>query len=67
MSSFSWPLSRLAKSFDETWEFQRVGEKTNVVRSFELHAKSTFTRPILWLISFLLKKAINQQLRQMKE
>lgn len=67
MSAFSAPLSWLAKSFDETWEFERDGEKTTVVRSFELHAQSALTRPILWLISLLLRKAIDQQLRQIRD
>jgi hypothetical protein len=66
MQDFSAPLSRLATSFEETWEFQRVGNVTRVTRSFELHAKSAFTRPFLWLISFLLKRAIARHLRQMR-
>jgi hypothetical protein len=32
-----------------------------------LHAKSAFTRPFLWLISFLLKRAIARHLRQLRD
>jgi hypothetical protein len=67
MGEFSPPLSRLATEFDETWHFEPTGEGTRVVRSFELHPKSSVTRPLLWLISILLKRAIAQHLRQIRE
>ena len=67
MGQFSPPLSRLATGFIETWEFSRIGRDTRVARSFELHATSGVTRPLLWLISILLKKAIARHLRQMRE
>jgi hypothetical protein len=67
LTDFSPPLSRLATGFVETWAFEQRGDSTRVVRSFEMHAKSFFTRPILWLISFLLKRAIARHLRQMRE
>src|SRR5438105_12141713 len=51
MEEFSPPLSRLATGFEESWAFQRLGEATKVTRSFHLHPKSSFTRPVLWLIS----------------
>ena len=67
MHEFSPPLSRLATGFEETWEFSCVGRDTRVVRIFELHARSRVTRPLLWLISILLKKAIARHLRQMRD
>ncbi len=67
MAEFSAPLSRLATDIGETWEFERAGDTTNVVRSFQLHARSALTRPFLWLISKLLKRAIDRHLRQMSE
>lgn len=67
MGSFSAPLSHLATSFEEEWEFQRMDQATRVTRSFVLHATSAFTRPFLWLISVLLKRAIARNLRQMRE
>ena len=67
MHEFSPPLSRLATGFEETWEFSCVGRDTRVVRFFELHARSRVTRPLLWLISILLKRAIARHLRQMRD
>jgi hypothetical protein len=64
---FSPPLSRLATGFDETWEFHRQGDVTLVTRSFELYARSAMTRPAVWLMSLLLKRAIARQLRQMRD
>jgi len=62
---FSAPLSHLATHFEETWEFESVGDKTRVTRFFQLHAKSALTRPLLWVISLFLKRAIARNLRQM--
>lgn len=66
MGEFSPPLSRLATGFDETWRFERRGEVTGVVRSFDLHPRSVAARPLLWLISILLKQAVARHLRQMQ-
>lgn len=63
---FSPPLSRLATSFEEIWEFQRVENQTKVTRSFRLHAKSMLARCLLWMISFLLKRAIARHLQEMR-
>lgn len=63
MGEFSKPLSRLATGFVETWDFERQGNKTKVIRSFEMNAKSLFTKPVLWFISFFLKRAIARHLR----
>jgi Polyketide cyclase / dehydrase and lipid transport len=66
MGDFSKPLSRLATGFVETWEFEQVGYETRAVRSFELNAKSMLTKPLLWLISFFLKRAIARHLTEIK-
>ena len=66
MKDFSRPLSRLASGFVETWEFERLDTGTRVMRSFELQARSALTRPVLWLIALLLKRAVARHLRQMK-
>jgi hypothetical protein len=67
MKEFSPPLSRLATSFVESWAFQRVGTATRVTRTFELYPKSGLTRPALWLISLLLRRAVARHLRQMRD
>lgn len=66
LKEFSPPLSRLATWFVETWDFERVGNQTKVTRSFELKAKSLVAWPVLWVISFMLKKAIARHLREMR-
>jgi hypothetical protein len=67
MTGFSPPLSRLATAFDESWAFEPVGTATRVTRSFELHPRSAVTRPALWLISLLLRRAVARHLRQMRD
>jgi hypothetical protein len=65
MGDFSPPLSRLASRFVETWDFRPRGNETDVVRTFEMHAKSAATKPLLWLISFFVKRAIARHLRDL--
>ena len=66
MGDFSRPLSRLAIRFVETWDFERVGDATNVARSFEISPRSTLARPVLRLLSFFLKRAIARHLTDIK-
>lgn len=66
MGNFSNPLSSLAASFVETWEFERIGNETKAIRSFELNAKSMLTKPVLWFISFFLNRAIARHLTEIK-
>jgi hypothetical protein len=66
LEEFSAPLARLATWFEETWDFERSDNTTKVTRSFKLHAKSALTRPLLWVISIFLKKAIARHLAQMR-
>lgn len=66
MEDFSPPLSRLATRFEEVWTFERLPEGTRVVRSFTLHPKSVATRPLLWLISLLLRRAIARNLSEIR-
>jgi len=67
MKEFTPPLSRLATRFEESWAFERIGSATRVTRSFELYPKSGLTRPVLWLISLLLRRAIARHRRQMRD
>jgi len=67
MHEFSPPVSRLATSFDETWEFQVTDHGTKAVRLFELHPKSMLASPLLWIISLILKRAIARHLEQMRQ
>lgn len=64
---FSPPVSRLATHFEEVWEFRPRDEQTLVIRTFHLHPRSGLTRVALWLISFLLKRAVLRHLRQLRD
>ena len=67
MGEFSPPLSRLATGFDETLGVRadrRADEGRPLASSCT--RRSTATRPLLWLISILLKRAIARHLRQMQ-
>lgn len=66
MADFSPPLSRLATRFEEEWVFERAGDATLAARTFRLYPKSVLTRPAVWLISLLLRRAVARHLRQMK-
>lgn len=66
LSEFSPPVSQLATDFVETWDFACHGEATEVSRSLELHPKSAWTKPVLWMVSQLLKRAIQRHLKEMK-
>lgn len=66
MADFSPPLSRLATHFEEVWTFERRTEGTRVVRSFTLHPRSATARPVLWLISLLLRRAIARNLSEIR-
>ena len=66
MGNFSKPLSGLATGFVEMWDFERVDKATKVTRFFELNAKSIMTKPVLWFISFFLKRAIARHLTEIK-
>ena len=67
LKDFSPPLSRLATGFEEVWEFERLGGGTRVLRSFRMDPKSPLARPVLWLISLRMKRAIARHLRQMRQ
>ena len=66
LADFSPPLSRIADHFIESWHFERTGDETRAVRSFELHARSALTRPLLVLIRPLLRRAIERHLSRIK-
>lgn len=62
---FTPPLSRLASHFTEEWSLQPTTGGTDVTRRFQLVATSSLTRPFLWLISLLFRRAIDRHLDEM--
>lgn len=66
LRGFSRPLSFIAREFVETWEFS-PGRPTPVSRRFELWPRSVLMRPVLWVLSLLLRRAIRAQLDQLAE
>ena len=67
MTEFSRPLSRFATHFEETWEFKPGDGGVGVLRSFKLYPKSLLARFPLLLTSFLLRRAIDRHLREMRK
>mgnify|MGYP001254184888 CR=1 FL=1 len=65
MHEFTPPLSRMAGYFTEEWTFVPQGSGTLVTRHFELYARHWGTRPFLWLISLLFRRAIARNLAEM--
>jgi hypothetical protein len=64
MDGFSSPLSRMTTHFIERWDFAGGDPNCHITRTFELYPKSTFATIPLWLISRLLKKAVERHTRQ---
>lgn len=62
---FGAPLSSLAAQYSEEWRFEPRPSGTSVSRRIRMYPKSAFTRPMLWLISLLLKQAIARNLDEM--
>ncbi|HMP02789.1 MAG TPA: SRPBCC family protein [Gemmatales bacterium] len=67
LSDFSRPMSWLAHGFEERWDFQADPAGTQVTRTFALHPRGLVSRPWLWLISRLLRRAIQRHLEQMAQ
>ena len=65
MQDLAPPLSRLVVRIVETWQFRSVDGATHVERSFALEPKSGWARPLVWMISRLLRRAIDRHLRQL--
>jgi hypothetical protein len=59
---FTPPLSYLATHFTEEWNLKATSNGTHVTRTFRLYPSQRATRPLLWLISLLLRQAIRQHL-----
>ncbi len=64
---FSPPVQALATHFLEEWDIATLGKETLVTRMFSLFPKSGLTHPVLWFISFFLKRAIDRQLVEMAQ
>lgn len=65
LHQFSPPLSRLASHFTEDWRLESRPNGTYVTRTFHLYPGRNLTRPILWLISLVFRRAIAKNLAQM--
>lgn len=66
LKNFPAPLSRLASGFEEAWSLSWDGTATAIERHFTLHPHSIATKLPLWLISRLLRKAVNRHLKKME-
>jgi hypothetical protein len=64
MENFSEPLRRITTHFIERWDFADTHPNYRITRTFELYPKSIFAFIPLWLISHLLKKAVERHTYQ---
>lgn len=64
---FSPPLSYLASRFEETFQFEVLGEATRVTRSMNIEPTSFLAWPILWAISWFIKAALARHLQDIKD
>jgi hypothetical protein len=62
---FSPPLCYVAGRFVENWVFSRQEDGTLVTRSMDLYATRWYTRPFLFLIAPLLRRAVAHHLTQL--
>ena len=68
LHKFSPPLERLSTHFIEQWGFKKIdSHKTLVTRDFQLFPKSAAARTVIWLMSFLFRRAIVRHFNQMAE
>ncbi len=64
LTDFPSPLASLATHFTETWTFEAGNSGDVVKREFVIEPQSRISRPLLWIISRFLKKAVQRQLDQ---
>jgi hypothetical protein len=65
LHEFTAPLSNIATYFVEDWTFAPSAGGTQMTRRFEMHPKRAGGRPMLWVISLLLRRAVGHHLRLM--
>jgi hypothetical protein len=64
MHNFSPPLRHLTTHFLEEWTLETREGGTFVTRQFQLFPRSAATRPFLWLISLLFRRAVARHLAE---
>lgn len=65
--NFSGPLSALADSIEESWDFTESGNETRVTRTLKLAPKSFVAKAALYGVSIPLKRAIQLHLEQLQQ
>lgn len=65
LHEFTPPLSHLAAYFTEEWTLKAENGATHVTRKFQMVPKRSMTRPLVWLISLLFRRAIARHLAEM--
>ena len=65
LCEFTPPLSYLATHFTEEWTLKTGKQGTDVTRAFQMYPTRGLTRPLVWLISRLFRRAIAHHLQEM--
>ena len=64
LHEFSPPLSHFATHFLEEWSFRAEGKATVVTRTLRMFPSRPLARPIVWVISHFMRRAIARHLAQ---
>ncbi len=67
LEDFTLPVSTLATHFTEEWTLRTAADGTQAERVFSLYPRTVLTRPVLWLVSLVLRRAVDQHLKQMAD
>ena len=63
LGQFSKPLANIASHFIERWEFFEQQGKPFVRRYFDLYPKTLVTKPFLWFIALMMRRAIQRHIQ----
>lgn len=67
LGEFAPPLCHLATHFTEEWRFAGDNGAARVTRTFALFPKHAVTRPLLWLVAQLFRRAVARHLASMAQ
>lgn len=58
MKEFDSVVAHLVDHIEETWTLEADSKKTSLTRTFALHSAHWVARPLVWVVSQMLKRAV---------